>query len=105
MNVILGKNKQTFPITDVQDPRSRDVNGRPLPGPREISNAVHQRSTNRHVMDLSQFTMEFGQFVSHDIQFNALAKGTIVTYFKTLAVTKLKIHLFFFSLSLKNFKR
>ncbi|XP_052710144.1 heme peroxidase 2-like [Crassostrea angulata] len=60
---------------DVQDPRSRDVNGRPLPGPREISNAVHQRSTNRHVMDLSQFTMEFGQFVSHDIQFNALAKG------------------------------
>lgn len=60
---------------DVQDPRSRDVNGRPLPGPREISIAVHQRSTDRHAMDLSQFTMEFGQFVSHDIQFNALAKG------------------------------
>uniref|UniRef100_K1QK19 Chorion peroxidase n=1 Tax=Magallana gigas TaxID=29159 RepID=K1QK19_MAGGI len=61
--------------SDVQDPRSRDVNGRPLPGPREISIAVHQRSTDRHAMDLSQFTMEFGQFVSHDIQFNALAKG------------------------------
>ncbi|XP_062593223.1 chorion peroxidase-like [Saccostrea cucullata] len=60
---------------DVQDPRSRDVNGSPLPGPREISIAVHQRSTNTHVMDLSQFTMEFGQFVSHDIQFNALSKG------------------------------
>ncbi|XP_062579240.1 peroxidasin homolog, partial [Saccostrea cucullata] len=60
---------------DVQDPRSRNVNGSPLPGPREISIAVHQRSTNTHAMDLSQFSMEFGQFVSHDIQFNALSKG------------------------------
>ncbi|XP_048767283.2 peroxidase mlt-7-like [Ostrea edulis] len=60
---------------DVQDPRSRDVNGQTLPGPREISIAVHKKSTSSHAMDLSQFVMEFGQFVSHDTQFNALSKG------------------------------
>ncbi|XP_060553491.1 peroxidase-like isoform X2 [Ruditapes philippinarum] len=58
----------------ISSPRTRSVNGGPLPNARKISRDFH---TSLSVEDkqLSHFAMEFGQFVSHDIQFNALSQG------------------------------
>ncbi|OWF55956.1 chorion peroxidase-like isoform X2 [Mizuhopecten yessoensis] len=57
----------------VNSPRTRGLFS-PLPSARNISLEVH---TNLKVKAklLSHLAMEFGQFVSHDIQMNALAKG------------------------------
>ncbi|KAJ8315997.1 hypothetical protein KUTeg_006011 [Tegillarca granosa] len=61
----------------IQSPRETSaVSGQKLPGTRRISVTVHSASTSLHEMDdVSHFTMEFGQFVSHDIQRNALSRG------------------------------
>ncbi|XP_076087977.1 salivary peroxidase/catechol oxidase-like [Mytilus galloprovincialis] len=60
----------------LDDPRATDVFGDPLPLARDISVNVHTVSDSTTQMnDLSHFSMEFGQFVSHDIQMNALSKG------------------------------
>ncbi|VDI37042.1 Hypothetical predicted protein [Mytilus galloprovincialis] len=60
----------------LDDPRATDVFGDPLPLARDISVKVHTVSDSTTQMDdLSHFSMEFGQFVSHDIQMNALSKG------------------------------
>lgn len=60
----------------LDQPRSTDINGDPLPGARTISFKVHTDSdATTQMNDLSHFSMEFGQFISHDIQMNALSKG------------------------------
>ncbi|XP_052080790.1 peroxidase-like [Mytilus californianus] len=60
----------------LDDPRATDVFGDPLPLARDISVKVHTVSDSTTQMnDLSHFSMEFGQFISHDIQMNALSKG------------------------------
>lgn len=63
-------------FTGLDDPRATDIFGDPLPGPRVVSVKVHTDSdSTTQMIDLSHFSMEFGQFVSHDIQRNALSKG------------------------------
>ncbi|VDI37040.1 Hypothetical predicted protein, partial [Mytilus galloprovincialis] len=63
----------------LDDPRATDFFGDPLPLARDISVNVHTVSDSTTQMnDLSHFSMEFGQFVSHDIQMNALSKGKVM---------------------------
>lgn len=65
-------------VLGLDDPRATDVFGDPLPLARDISVEVHTVSDSTTQMnDLSHFSMEFGQFVSHDIQMNALSKGNV----------------------------
>ncbi|KAL3886204.1 hypothetical protein ACJMK2_026213 [Sinanodonta woodiana] len=60
----------------VDEPRQTSLFGGPLPLARKISSQFHQPSLIGHLMpDLSHMTMEFGQFLSHDIQRNALSTG------------------------------
>ncbi|KAL3886209.1 hypothetical protein ACJMK2_026218 [Sinanodonta woodiana] len=60
----------------VDEPRQTSLSGGPLPLARKISSQFHQPSLLGHLMpDLSQMAMEFGQFLSHDIQRNALSTG------------------------------
>ncbi|KAK3605230.1 hypothetical protein CHS0354_038666 [Potamilus streckersoni] len=60
----------------IDEPRQTSLFGGPLPLARKISSQFHQPSLIGHLMpDLSHMTMEFGQFLSHDIQRNALSTG------------------------------
>ncbi|KAK3609599.1 hypothetical protein CHS0354_038598 [Potamilus streckersoni] len=60
----------------VDEPRQTSISGGPLPLARKISSKFHQSSLIGHLMpDLSHMAMEFGQFLSHDIQRNALSTG------------------------------
>ncbi|XP_033758659.1 chorion peroxidase-like [Pecten maximus] len=58
----------------VNSPRTKGVFRKPLPSARNVSLEVHTNLGVR-AKKLSHLAMEFGQFVSHDIQMNALAKG------------------------------
>ncbi|XP_064612465.1 chorion peroxidase-like [Liolophura sinensis] len=60
----------------MNSPRNESIFRTPLPLPRVISTGVHKKSTvaNLHP-DISHMTMEFGQFVSHDINSNTLSTG------------------------------
>ncbi|KAL3886203.1 hypothetical protein ACJMK2_026212 [Sinanodonta woodiana] len=61
----------------VDEARQTSVLGGPLPLARKISSQFHQTSLKDHFEpDLSHMNMEFGQFLSHDIQRNALSTGT-----------------------------
>ncbi|KAL3886206.1 hypothetical protein ACJMK2_026215 [Sinanodonta woodiana] len=57
-------------------PRQTSVFNGPLPLARTISSQFHAQSVLGDLMpDLSHMSMEFGQFLSHDIQRNALSTG------------------------------
>ncbi|XP_045159592.2 heme peroxidase 2-like isoform X2 [Mercenaria mercenaria] len=58
----------------ISDPRKRSVSGGWLPNARKISREFHLQLSNKY-KDLTHLAMEYGQFISHDIQFNALSKG------------------------------
>ncbi|KAL3886201.1 hypothetical protein ACJMK2_026210 [Sinanodonta woodiana] len=61
---------------NVDQPRERSTSGVLLPLARKISSQFHQSSLLSNLMpDLSHMAMEFGQFLSHDIQRNALSTG------------------------------
>lgn len=58
----------------VSEPRTIDVTGQKLPNARKISREFHQPFSHTFPK-LNHLAMEYGQFISHDIQFNALSKG------------------------------
>jgi len=58
-------------------PRLFSVLGGFLPNPRRISVEYHD-SLMIVLPDLTHMTMQFGQFLSHDVEFQALTKGTFV---------------------------
>ncbi|KAL3886205.1 hypothetical protein ACJMK2_026214 [Sinanodonta woodiana] len=62
-------------------PRQTSVYNEPLPLARTISSQFHVESVLGDLMlDLSHMAMEFGQFLSHDIQRNALSADNIIGY-------------------------
>ncbi|KAL5020228.1 hypothetical protein ScPMuIL_003120 [Solemya velum] len=63
----------------ISTPRTMDItNVNPLPLARVVSTAFHQQSFASHLMpDITHFSMEYGQFLSHDIQRNALSRGKL----------------------------
>ncbi|XP_052280762.1 chorion peroxidase-like [Dreissena polymorpha] len=58
------------------EPRTQSVlgGGVQLPNARKISREFHTNLMN-FLPNMNHLTMEYGQFLSHDIQFNALSKG------------------------------
>ena len=55
-------------------PRQFSVLGGFLPNPRRISVEYHD-SLLIVLPDLNHMTMQYGQFLSHDVEFQALTKG------------------------------
>ncbi|VDL70130.1 unnamed protein product [Nippostrongylus brasiliensis] len=58
----------------IDKPRSTSIRGTPLPNPRLISNIVHKDVFREHPK-YSHMTMQFGQFISHDITHSPVSPG------------------------------
>ncbi|KAH3751769.1 hypothetical protein DPMN_186339 [Dreissena polymorpha] len=56
-------------------PRSLGVDGKPLPFPRKISNAVHRGPQQLKSSKLTLQASPFGQFLDHDIILTPLSTG------------------------------
>ena len=66
-----------FGLPGMSAPRQFSVLGGNLPNPRRISVEYHD-SLLIVLPDLTHMAMQFGQFLSHDVEFQALTKGTLV---------------------------
>ncbi|XP_052258561.1 peroxidase-like protein [Dreissena polymorpha] len=81
LNPLWGRSQTPFerylyPAYDdvISHPRTKSVLGGDLPNVRKISRDFH---TNLMIFqpNMNHMTMQYGQFLSHDIQFNALSQG------------------------------
>ncbi|XP_052282989.1 chorion peroxidase-like [Dreissena polymorpha] len=83
LNPLWGRSQTPFaryldPVYDdgISEPRTQSVlgGGVQLPNARKISREFHTNLIN-FMPNMNHLTMEYGQFLSHDIQFNALSRG------------------------------
>ncbi|CAG0880270.1 unnamed protein product [Cyprideis torosa] len=58
----------------LSEPRSKSVTGQPLPTPRAVSLSIHDDVAAPHVR-YTLLTMQFAQFLDHDITFTPVNKG------------------------------
>ena len=80
-NPALGQSLTTFarllpPVYEdgVSRPRATATNGQPLPNPRVVSTLIHPDISNLHTR-YSLMTMQFAQFLDHDLTMTPIHKG------------------------------
>jgi hypothetical protein len=73
-------------VTGIGEPRTKSLRGNPLPTPRKVSMQIHEDVSHLHAR-YTLLTMQFAQFLDHDITFTPVNKGPHICFSSIIIIS------------------